>query len=30
MNTDETELYNEHNWDSKCICIDCEEYRNEM
>jgi len=30
MNTDEVRLYNEHNWDIKCVCIDCEEYRNEV
>jgi len=30
MRGDEEDLYREHNWNGKCVCVDCEEYRNDI
>ncbi len=28
MNKDSERLYWEHNYSGKCVCVDCEDYRN--
>ena len=28
MKGDEGDLYHEHNYRGKCVCVDCEDYRN--
>ena len=30
MRGDEEYLYQEHNYNGKCMCVDCEEYRNDI
>ena len=29
MKGDEEDLYHEHNYKGKCVCVDCEDYRDE-
>ena len=30
MKYDEEHLYREHNYNYKCTCVDCEEYRDDL
>jgi len=30
MRDDEERLYYEHNYNGRCMCVDCEEYRDDI
>jgi len=30
MKDDEEDIYREHNFAGTCVCVDCEDYRNDI